>query len=181
MGLLISLSLPYDTFLFRSCARPFDGALTVSRAPLAITAGDVAKSYGQTPVLSAFTPVGLQNGETIGAVTETSTGAAAATSVAGGPYAITATGASGGSFSAANYAITFFDGALTVSRAPLAITAGDVAKSYGQTPVLSAFTPVGLQNGETIGSVSETSPGTVATASVAGGPARASERDGVLS
>ena len=85
MGLLISLSLPYDTFLFRSCARPFDGALTVSRAPLAITAGDVAKSYGQTPVLSAFTPVGLQNGETIGSVSETSPGTVATASVAGGP------------------------------------------------------------------------------------------------
>ncbi|MEI7609877.1 MAG: MBG domain-containing protein, partial [Rhodospirillaceae bacterium] len=79
-------------------------------------------------------------------------------------------GAAGGSFAAANYAISYLTGILTVAAAPLTVTAADVAKSYGQTPALSGFTPVGLQNGESIGSVAETSPGAAATASVGGGP-----------
>lgn len=57
-----------------------------------------------------------------------------------------------------------------ITPAPLTITASNASKIYGQPPTLSAFSQTGLANGETIGSVSETSPGTAATASVMGGP-----------
>ncbi len=43
MGLLKSLSLPYDTFLFRSCARPMKGSASRLLAVL-VEEGLVARS-----------------------------------------------------------------------------------------------------------------------------------------
>jgi hypothetical protein len=81
-------------------------------------------------VLTGFTSTGLLNGETIGSVTETSAGAAANAGVAGGPYTITAGNATGGTFNAGNYNITYAGGSLTVNPAPLTITANSYAKTY---------------------------------------------------
>ncbi len=145
-------------------------ALTVNKAALTVTASNASKSYGQAPTLTLFTSNGLQNGETVGSVTETSAGTTTTASVAGGPYTITPSAATGGTFNLGNYNITYATGLLTVNPAPLTVTASSASKSYGQTPTLTAFTHSALQNGETIGSVTETSPGTSATASVAGGP-----------
>ncbi|MBN8962459.1 MAG: filamentous hemagglutinin N-terminal domain-containing protein [Rhizobiales bacterium] len=151
-----------------------DGHLMVNPAALTITANNVSKSYGQTVTFTGteFTTSGLQNGESIGSVTLTSLGAAASAGVAGSPYAIAASGASGGSFDAANYTITYVDGHLTVTPAALTITANDVSKSYGQTVTFTGteFTTSGLQNGESIGSVTLTSLGAASSASVVGSP-----------
>jgi filamentous hemagglutinin family protein len=142
----------------------------ITPAALTVTASNVSKNYGETPILSAFTPVGLKNGETIGSVTETSPGSAANGSVAGSPYAITPSAASGGSFTASNYSITYINGVLTVKPIPLLVTAANATKIYGQTPVLTAFTVAGLVNGETVGAFTETSPGTAAAATVTDSP-----------
>jgi hypothetical protein len=89
-----------------------------------------------------------------------------------GPYAIIPSAATGGTFTPGNYTITYVNGALTVTPAPLTIKANDNTKVYGTTftPASTAFTtPVAPQNGETVGSVTETSPeGTPATAAVPG-------------
>jgi hypothetical protein len=142
----------------------------VTPAPLTITAQDASKVYGQTPVLSAFDASALVNGETVGSVTLVSTGQAATAGVLGSPYAIEASNATGGTFTASNYSITYVNGALTVTPAPLTITAQDASKVYGQTPVLSAFDASALVNGETVGSVTLASTGQAATAGVVGGP-----------
>jgi hypothetical protein len=135
-----------------------------------VTADNASKFYGATPVLSAFTTAGLVNGETVGSVTETSPGSVATAPVAGSPFAITPSAATGGTFTPSNYVIGYVNGLLTVIPLPLTVTANDVTKSYGETPVLSLFSTAGLVNGETVGSVTETSPGSVATAPVAGSP-----------
>ena len=135
-----------------------------------MTASNVAKSYGQTPALTAFTTAGLINGDTVGSVTETSPGQLATAPVIGSPYAITPSAATGGTFVPANYTISYVNGVLTVAPVPLTVTASDATKTYGQTPVLAAFTTAGLLNGEAVGSVTETSPGQPATASVEGSP-----------
>ena len=147
-----------------------NGALTVNPAGLTVTASNASKTYGQTPTLTAFTTAGLLNGETVGSVTETSPGTAAAASVAGSAYVITPSSATGGTFTPSNYTIGYVNSALIVNPASLTVTADNVTKTFGQTLTLSAFTPTGLANGETIGSVTETSAGTAATASVAGSP-----------
>jgi hypothetical protein len=150
------------------------GLLTVNRANLAITANNQSKTYGQvfTFIGTEFTPVGLQNSETVGSVSLSSPGQPATASVAGSPYSITASAATGGTFDPNNYSISYFPGNLTVNKAPLGITANSTNKIYGQTVTFAGteFVPSGLQNSETVGSVSLTSPGQPATASVASSP-----------
>ncbi len=145
---------------------------------LTVTADDASKVYGEVHSLNggAFTSAGLQNGETIGSVSLASGGAAAGAGVNGGTaYAITASGAAGGSFDAGNYTIRYVDGGLTVTPRALTVTADDASKVYGEAHSLNggAFTSAGLQNGETIGSVSLASGGAAAGAGVNGGTAYA--------
>jgi hypothetical protein len=149
-----------------------NGELTVTPAALTVTANDNTKVYGQTftPATTAFTTTGLQNSETVGSVTETTPAGTPTTAAVPGPYSITPSAATGGTFAPGNYTISYVNGALTVTPAPLTVTANDSTKTFGQTPTLTGFTTTPLVNGETIGSVTETSPGSVATASVAGSP-----------
>jgi filamentous hemagglutinin family protein len=155
-----------------SAAVPGSGTTTadVTQAPLTITANNATKVYGETAVLatSAFTSLGLVNAETIGSVTLTSPGTVATATVAGNPHLITPSDPVAGTFTASNYAINFVDGTLIVTPAPLIVTASNASKVFGQTTTISAFTQAGLVNGETIGAVTGTSPGTAAGATVAG-------------
>ena len=104
--------------------------LTVTQAPLTITADDKAKMYGGTdPVLTASAGAGqLMSGDTLagevtGLVLSTQLGALATA----GTHAITAAGGT-----AANYSITHANGTLTVAKAAaLSVTADDKAKTYG--------------------------------------------------
>jgi RHS repeat-associated protein len=147
---------------------------SVARAVLVITANDTSKNYGDTVTFNGtdFTSTGLQFGQTVGSVSLSSDGAAATANVSSSPYTITVSGATGGTFDANNYAITYVGGHLTVKPVALTITANDRNKTYGQTANFAGteFTSSGLLNGDTIGSVSFTSNGAPATASVSGGP-----------
>ncbi len=149
-----------------------DGDLTVTPAPLTITANDRTKTYGQTVVFAGteFTSSGLLNTDTVTSVTLTSPGAVATATVAGSPYPITPSAAVGSGLG--NYTISYASGALTVSPAPLTITANDRTKTYGQAVVFAGteFSTSGLLNADTVTSVSLASPGAAATATVAGSP-----------
>ena len=154
------------------------GQLTVNPAPLTITANGRSKVYGQSVVFAGteFTPSAMQNGETVGSVSLSSAGAAATAAVSGSPYPITPSAATGGTFTAGNYAITYAPGQLTVNAAALTVTASPQSKTYGQTLTFGSgsaqFTSGGLQNGETIGSVTlaVNSNGGSPTAPVSGSP-----------
>jgi filamentous hemagglutinin family protein len=121
------------------------GTLTVSKAPLLITANDFSRLYGG--VNPGFTAgiSGLVNGDPA-AVVSGLTFATAATSASGvGSYAIVPSGAS-----AANYAISYANGTLTVQPAPLVITP-NLTRVYGGT--LASSLPdsdySGFVNGDT--------------------------------
>ena len=91
---------------------------------MSVTANNQIKAYG-TPVTfngNEFTSSGLKNGETIGSVTLASAGEPATAHVVGGPYAINASAAAGGTFAPSNYAITYVPGPLTVNPAALSVT-----------------------------------------------------------
>ncbi len=163
------------TFTPSNYAITYDpGLLTVNPAALTITANRVSKSYGQTIAFTGaeYTATGLQNGETVGTATLASAGAPATAGVAGSPYAITASNATGGSFNPGNYTVTYDPGLLTVNPAALTITANNASKSYGQTITFTGteFTSAGLQNGETVGTAALGSVGAPATAGVVGSP-----------
>ncbi|MDB5778063.1 MAG: filamentous hemagglutinin N-terminal protein, partial [Polaromonas sp.] len=147
--------------------RYVNGAMVVTPAPLTVTASDQSKVYGTAFPFTGteFTTSGLQNADCLCALTLTSPGSPATAPVAGNPYPIVPS-APTGTFTPSDYTIKYVNGAMTVTPAPLTVTANDATKAHGQTAVLplSAFTSVGLKNGETISSVTQTSPGTAASA-----------------
>jgi autotransporter-associated beta strand protein len=145
---------------------------TITPAALTITADSTSKTYGTTTSFTGteFIATGLVNGDSVSSLTLGSAGAAAAAGVSGSPYAITAGNAVGSGLG--NYTITYALGHLTVNPAPLTITANSTGKTYGQAVSFAGteFTTVGLVNGDSISSVTLTSPGAAATAGVAGSP-----------
>ncbi|SDE47111.1 filamentous hemagglutinin family N-terminal domain-containing protein [Paracoccus isoporae] len=149
-----------------------DGEMTIDPALLTITAQDQSKIYGQSFAFDGteFTSAGLLNSDSIGRVTLRSDGAAPTAGVAGGPYAITASEAIGAGLS--NYSIRYENGQMTVTPAPLTITADDQSKIYGQSITFDGteFTSTGLLNSDSIGRVTLSSDGAAPTAGVAGAP-----------
>ncbi len=149
-----------------------DGALTVDPKALTITADSTSKTYGDIVTFAGteFTTIGLTNADTVTSVTLTSAGAAASATVSGSPYAIVASNAVGTGFG--NYTITYVDGALTVDPKALTITADSTSKTYGDIVTFAGteFTTIGLTNADTVTSVTLTSAGAAASATVSGSP-----------
>ena len=138
-------------------------ALDINPAALTITADNGTKVYGQTLAMAgnAFTSSGLQNGQTIGSVGLTSSGAAASAVVASSPYAITPSAATGGTFTPSNYLITYVAGALTVNPAPLTIAANPETKYAGIAFIFNGvdYSVTGLLGADTVTGVTLTSSG----------------------
>ena len=170
-GQTLSVSFtPADTTSFAAVST--NVAINVTPASLSITANSRSKTYGQTVTFAGteFTTTGLVNSDTVTSVTLTSSGAAATATVAGSTYSIVPTAAVGTGL--ANYSITYNNGALTVNPAGLSITANSTSKTYGQTVTFAGteFTTAGLVNSDSVTSVTLTSSGAAATATVAGSP-----------
>jgi hypothetical protein len=128
------------------------GSLTVTPAPLTITADDQTKVYGAAlPTLTA-SYAWFVNGDSAASLTTPptlSTSATAASHVAGSPYAITPSGASH-----PDYTISYAKGTLTITPAALTISADDESMAYGgPMPTLKA-TYAGFVNGDTPASLS---------------------------
>ena len=131
------------------------GGLTVTPASLTITAADRSKSYGQAVTFAGteFIPTGLLNSDNVTRVTLASPGAPASAPTTNNPYPISATAALGSGLD--NYAISYLSGSLTVNRALLSVNARKLAKTYGQSLVLSGteYDAVGLANSDTVTNV----------------------------
>ena len=127
------------------------GTLTVTTAPLTITANNQTKVYGAAlPALTASYS-GFVNGDTSASLTTQptlTTTATASSQVSGSPYTITASGAAD-----SDYSISYVAGTLTVTTAPLTITANNQTKVYGAAlPTLTASYS-GFVNGDTSASL----------------------------
>ena len=124
------------------------GNLTVTPAPLTITANGVSRVYGASDPALGVTLLGFVNGETSSVLggTLSVVDSDAATTTAVGSYAgvITASGQT-----STNYTITYIAGNLTVTPAPLTITANGVSRVYGASDPALGVTYSGFVNGET--------------------------------
>ena len=141
---------------------------TVIPEPLIITANNVTKTYGSaisgTTASTAYTITGgtLQNGNTINSLNVAygagSTAIATVNTYVGVVTPSAVIGANG--FLNSNYAITYKPGDITVTAASLTIKASNVNKTYGTALVRgagsTAFIATGLQNSETVTSVTTT-------------------------
>lgn len=119
-------------------------SLVVNKAALGITANNQIKTYGQTVAFgtgsTAFSSTGLQNGQTVGSVTLACAGGDPTAPVSGSAYAITPSAATGGTFNANNYTITYNNGSLTVNPALLNVTATGLL-TYGSDPSNAVYFP----------------------------------------
>src|SRR5262249_15561985 len=117
-----------------------------------------------------FTTSGLVNGDTVTSVSLTSAGAPATATVAGSPYPIVPSAAVGTGLS--NYTISYVNGALTLGAQTLTLTAAHQSKAYGSASTFAGTesTVSGLNSGDSVSSVTLTSAGAPATATVAGSP-----------
>ena len=125
-----------------------NGTLMVNPTTLTITAENTNKIYGQTVTFAGteFTSSGSMNGDTVNSVALSSGGAMATAGVAGSPYAINATNASGSGLT--NYTISYQPGILTVQPPTLTVTADDKSRIYtlANPPLTASFS--GFVNNE---------------------------------
>ena len=121
------------------------GELTVTQAPLTITAQSTVRKYGDENPTFQYAYSGFKNNDTESCLQTLPTVTTAATPFSGiGTYAITPNGAT-----AKNYAITYENGTLTIEKTPLTIRANDVSRMYGDKNPVFTFSYIGFKNGET--------------------------------
>jgi len=132
-----------------------NGTLTITPAPLSVTADNASRVYGDPNPVFTGTILGIKNGDKI---TATYTSVATAVSPVG-TYPIVAnlidlTNKLG------NYTVTKVDGVLTITQAPLTVTAAGASRLYGDPNPLFTGTIVGIKNGDAI-TATYASPATV--------------------
>jgi MBG domain (YGX type) len=136
-----------------SAATEVQQTITVLPKALTITASDVSRAYGAAnPATPGFTAPALVSGDVISGVVYTFASGASSTAGIGTTYAITPSTAVFSSGNAANYAITYFAGTLSIagaaSAANISLVAGwnllgnSVEASLDVTTVFSDSTQV---------------------------------------
>jgi hypothetical protein len=120
--------------------------LTVTPAPLTITANDASRAYGDVNPTFTAGYTGFVNGDDAGDLDTAAVLATGATAASpAGTYPITVSGAT-----STNYDITFVPGTLTVGKAVLTVTADDVSRVYGASDPAFTAAISGFQNGDTV-------------------------------
>ena len=126
-------------------ASTINGVLTVNPAPLNVSSANATRVYGDPNPAFTGSLSGQKNGDVITATFASS--ATAASSV--GSYPIVATLSDPG-LKLANYAVNSNNGTLTVTPAPLMVTAGNASRLYGDPNPAFTGTITGLKNGDNI-------------------------------
>jgi hypothetical protein len=123
-----------------------DGTLSVTPAPLLVTADNNSRAYGQTNPIFTATIAGFVNAEDTNVLTgDLIFTTAAETNSPIGNYSIEPSG-----LSATNYSLTFSNGTLTVSAFALTVTADNQSRPYGSANPTLTGTLAGVQNGDNI-------------------------------
>ncbi|MBZ5508941.1 MAG: beta-propeller fold lactonase family protein [Acidobacteriia bacterium] len=125
-----------------------NGTLTITQAVLTVTAANASMIFGDPVPALTGTITGLRNGDTISATYTT-----AATSASPvGTYAIVATLVDPNN-QAVNYTVVINNGTLTISPAPLTVTAASASRLYGDPNPAFTGTITGLKNGNNISAI----------------------------
>ncbi|WP_214627532.1 MBG domain-containing protein [Paenibacillus agaridevorans] len=135
-----------------------EGQLTVTKAPLTVTASNGERQYGAVNPPLSGSIVGLRNGDTFPVAYSTT--ATAGSGV--GSYAITSN-VTDRDDKLKNYEVQSVPGTLTVTKAPLSVTADNKTRKYGDANPVFTSTSVGLRNGD-IFSVSYSTSATAGSA-----------------
>ena len=127
-------------------------SLTINKVPIIITAENKTKVYGAANPILTYTYSGLVNGDLATATWPTILTTALPNSTVG-TYPIIPSAATD-----PNYTITYVEGTLTVTKAPLIITAKPHTITYNGTAYAggNGVVPTGLISGETISNLTGT-------------------------
>ena len=123
-----------------------NGSLTVSPAPLIVTAANATRAFGAPNPVFTGTIVGIKNNDNITATYSTP---ATQTSPAG-TYPIIPAVSDNGTGVLGNYTVTLNNGTLTVTTAVLTVTANNASRFYGDPNPVFTGTITGIQNGDNI-------------------------------
>jgi 6-phosphogluconolactonase (cycloisomerase 2 family) len=123
-----------------------NGTLTITPAALVITANNAARLYGDPNPAFTGTIAGIKNGDNITAIYATP--ATPASPI--GTYPIIPSPSDNGTGALANYVVTLNNGSLTVSPAPLTVTANNATRAFGAPNPVFTGTIVGIKNGDNI-------------------------------
>jgi uncharacterized repeat protein (TIGR01451 family) len=122
-----------------------DGVLTITQAPLTVTAANASRLYGDPNPVFAGTIVGIKNGDAI-----TATYSSPATVLSDvGTYPIVPALVDP-ALKLGNYAVTSLNGVLTINPAPLTFTVANTSRGYGNANAAFTGTFVGLKNGDVL-------------------------------
>jgi hypothetical protein len=122
-----------------------NGTLTISSLPLTITANNASRLYGAADPSFTASYSGFVNGDTSAALGGTLTCAGNDTPGSpAGTYAINCSGQT-----SPNYSITYVQGTLTITAAPLVIAANNTSRQYGAPDPAFTATYTGFMNGDT--------------------------------
>ncbi|WP_423147935.1 Ig-like domain-containing protein [Rubrolithibacter danxiaensis] len=125
-----------------------DGTLTVTPKALTVAANENSKTYGDRVVFAGteFNSTGLINNDKISGVTLSSSGTIAEAAVAGSPYTIVPSAASGDGLG--NYNITYVNSSLIVNKKVLSITADNKTRFIGTANPELTVSYDGFVNGD---------------------------------
>src|SRR6202035_5483561 len=115
--------------------------LSVTAAPLTVTADALSRLYGAANPALTYVSSGLLNGDMLSGGLATS----ATTTSNVGAYGITQ-----GTLANSNYAISYRPANLSVTAAPLTVTANALSRLYGAANPALTYVSSGLLNGDTL-------------------------------
>jgi hypothetical protein len=137
-----------------------NGTLTITPAPLTLSAANATKLYGAVNPSLSYSISGLVNGDASSIVTGVAETTSATASSGVGSYPIALSGGSAGP----NYSLVYKPGSLAVTPASLVLTANDQTRSYGSVLLPVSFSVSGLVNGDAASVVTGVAETTSATA-----------------
>jgi hypothetical protein len=123
-----------------------DQSFTVNPAPLTISAANQTKIYGAALPALTLNYNGFVNGDTISVLTGTPS--IATTAQASSPVGVYSITAGVGSLQASNYVLSAQNGQMTITKAPLSVSAYDAARKVGQTNPPLTVSYSGFVNGD---------------------------------
>jgi hypothetical protein len=120
------------------------GTLTITQAPLTVTANNKSKVYGAANPTFDFSYNGFLNGETASVFTSSPTASTSATTASGvNTYSIVPSGGT-----ATNYSFSYVNGTLSITQAPLTVIANNASRVYGTQNPAFTFSYSGFVNGD---------------------------------
>ncbi len=123
------------------------GSWTVNPAGVIVTALGGSSTYGASPSNPGLSATGLQNGESVSALTGLSNSFGVTSATNAGTYALNVAGA----LTNPNYVVSSaVAGSWTVNPAGVIVTALGGSSTYGASPSNPGLSATGLQNGESV-------------------------------